>query len=169
MKKILTFLSICIVSIGLDWWTKILSIEHLQNSYPRQYLGGVFRLVYAENTGAWGSMGSDWSPFWRMAFLIILPMVVLLGMAGFALFNKKISALDLWSYAFIVSGGMGNLIDRIRYGHVVDFMWMGFDVPFGHTNIFNIADVAIMTGFGLLLLGQYKEWKLKKVSLSSNL
>lgn len=162
MKRIGFFIAVSFVVLSLDWWTKALAIESLKDSFPRYYLGGFFRLMYAENTGAWGSMGSDWSPTLRLLFLIVLPMAVLIGMMIFAIIHDKVSKLDLWSYALIVSGGLGNLIDRMRFGHVVDMFWMGFDFPYAHTNVFNIADVAIMIGFGFLLLGQYKEWRAKK-------
>src|SRR5262249_46031294 len=58
--------------------------------------------------------------------------------------------------SLILSGGIGNLVDRALYGHVVDFMYIGLDGVTGigwfHTNIFNVADMAIMAGGALLLI-----------------
>lgn len=169
VRRLIFILTVCAPVLLFDWWTKVLAIDHLKNGLPKYYLGGVIRLLYAENTGAWGSMGSNWSPTLRMLFLIVLPLLVLIGMLIYSIFNRDIPKLDLWSYCFIVSGGLGNLIDRIRFGYVVDMLWMGFDYPYAHTNVFNIADVAIMTGFGLLLLTQYREWKLKKEQSASTM
>ena len=66
------------------------------------------------------------------------------------LISKKVTKVDLFSLSCIFAGGIGNLIDRIRYDYVVDFMYMGYK-KIG-TNIFNIADVVIMTGFGIMVV-----------------
>ena len=60
-------------------------------------------------------------------------------------------------YVGIISGGVGNLIDRFRLDHVVDFLYLGYG-PVG-TNIFNIADMGILFGFILVL---FRSWALSK-------
>jgi len=162
-NKIIFFFSVQLVFVALDQWSKAWAVEALKGSYPRRYFFGIFQLTYAENTGAWGNLGGDWGEPYRSLFLIYLPIGVLVLFAIFSLFSKKINNTEFWAYAFIVSGGAGNLIDRVRFGYVVDFMYAGIKRPF-ETNIFNVADVVIMTGFGLIVLNMVKDYLQKRNS-----
>lgn len=130
-----------------DQWSKIWAVEALKGKMPRFYLMGTFQLRYAENTGAWGNLGGDWAEPWRSIFLIGLPILIIIGFTGFYLLYKHTSKLESWAYALIITGGVGNLIDRVRYNYVVDFLYMGIkerinlgfmQIPL-ETNIFNIA------------------------------
>ena len=67
--------------------------------------------------------------------------------------NKDISPISVWALSFIVGGGVGNLYDRILYGEVTDMLFI--DLQFAHTGIFNMADVSVMVGTGLILLEQF--------------
>lgn len=105
-------------------------------------IDNVFHITYVQNTGAAFSM---WENQWIL--LVLLPSVAL--MAGLVLiFIKRNtwSRLMLTAVAFICGGGLGNLIDRIQMGYVVDM----FD--FRVFPVFNIADIFVCTGCGLLLL-----------------
>ena len=160
-NKLIFFFSVQLVFIVLDQWTKIWAVESLKGTFPRNYFFGLFQLTYAENNGAWGNLGGDWGEPYRSIFLIYLPILVLVLFAAFSLFSNKINNTEFWAYAFIVSGGAGNLIDRVRFGYVVDFMYAGIKRPF-ETNIFNVADVVIMIGFGLIVLNMIREFMQKK-------
>jgi signal peptidase II len=163
MTTLKRFLFLIAITAGIlipDQWTKAWAVRDLKGNLPTDYLWGTIRIIYAENTGAWGNLGGDWPPFLRMSFLIALPVIILLGLAIFVIVSKKVTRPERWAYAFIVAGGAGNLIDRIRYDYVVDFLWMGIG-PIG-TNIFNIADVSIMIGFGIMVLLNILEWKNKR-------
>lgn len=144
-----------------DQWTKYWAFHNLKGELPRSYFMGLFQLRYAENTGAWGNLGGNWPEPMRSIFLIGFPILILLLVAGFMLTQKYSHKLETWAYALIVTGGFGNLIDRIRLNYVIDFMyagthksiplWGSVRIPL-ETNIFNIADVIIMIGAGLILL-----------------
>ena len=162
-NKFIFFFSVQLVFIALDQWSKNWAVEALKGNYPRHYFFGLFQLTYAENRGAWGNLGGDWGEPYRSLFLIYLPIAVLILFALFSLFSKKINNTEFWAYTFIVSGGAGNLIDRVRFGYVVDFMYAGIKRPF-ETNIFNVADVVIMTGFGLIVLNMITDYLQKKKS-----
>ena len=141
-----------------DQISKFWAIDSLAGAQPRHYLGGVFTLTYAENTGGWGSLGATWSPLVRRFTLIIAPAVVLFGLGVYLVKTEK---FDWWrsvGYVGIISGGVGNLIDRFRLDHVVDFLYIGYG-PVG-TNIFNIADMGILFGFILVLI---RSWRLSKL------
>ncbi len=149
----------------MDQWTKIWAVAELKGKMPRFYFMGTFQLRYAENTGAWGNLGGDWPEPWRSLFLIGFPILIILGFTGFYLMHKQTSKVESWAYALIITGGAGNLIDRVRYNYVVDFLYMGIkerinlgiiQIPL-ETNIFNVADVIIMTGAFLILFHLVRE------------
>lgn len=154
-NTIKTRLSILVINslvwIPFDQYTKKIAQEDLKFSVPLSYVGGLVKFIYAENTGAWGSLGSNWQGLPRELMLIYLPLVALLFFAGYSIFGKKVKLFESVGLSLVVSGGIGNLIDRILYGYVVDFLWVGFNRTFG-TNIFNIADVVIMAGFFILII-----------------
>jgi signal peptidase II len=145
-RRILLLVVISVIIIGLDQWTKAWSISALKDQAPISYLGGHVLLTYAENTGAWGSMGSNLSDQWRFWILTVLPFVFLGGLTWYTLTSNELKPYMVVCYSLVISGGMGNLIDRAVHGYVVDFLWMGLPGSWFSTNIFNIADVSIMAG-----------------------
>ena len=150
MKKIGIYSSIVTIILILDQLTKKWAESALKGQRTQEYLGGLFKLIYAENRGAWGSFGSDYSEFWRYFLLIILPVGALIALTIFLFKSKKLKTWDYTAYSLILSGGVGNLIDRILYDYVIDFLYIGYR-GIG-TNIFNIADMVIMAGFIMLIL-----------------
>ncbi|MBO6763224.1 MAG: signal peptidase II, partial [Roseivirga sp.] len=106
-----------------------------------------------ENPGAFLGMGSDLSPILRTLLLLILPGIVMVAVTVYLFRNKEMSMINLWALSFIVGGGIGNLYDRILYGQVTDMIFLDFQ--FAHTGIFNMADVSVMVGTGLILLDQF--------------
>jgi len=166
LKTRALILSILFIALTFaDQYSKIWAVEALKGKMPRFYLMGSVQLRYAENTGAWGNLGGDWAEPWRSLFLIGLPIIIILGFAGFYLFHKQTAKIESWAYALIITGGAGNLIDRVRYNYVVDFLYIGIKeqinlgfmkIPL-ETNIFNIADVVIMTGAFLILIHIVRE------------
>jgi signal peptidase II len=160
-KRILISFCYLLLFIGSDQWTKIWASETLKGHHPQSYFGGLLKLLYAENTGAWGNLGSNWPPFFRDFFLLYLPLALMIGLFLFSFVRKNISSYDFHAYSLILAGGIGNLIDRFSNGYVVDFLWVGIESVIG-TNIFNIADMVIMAGFIMLLLEGLKEWYEKR-------
>lgn len=137
--------------VGLDQWTKVLATRHLEPmSEPIFYFGGLFKLTYALNDGAFLSLGSNLGPVWRPILLTVFPAILLLGLVWFIFREKELNNWQVVALALIVGGGLSNIIDRIVYGKVVDMMQILLD-PFPPTGIFNIADVAIMAGMFMML------------------
>jgi signal peptidase II len=111
---------------------------------------GVFRLQYSENAGAFMSLGMDLSDSVRFWLLIIGVGVALTGMLQFVLFSREMDRFSVVAAALIIGGGFSNLLDRLyNDGLVVDFMNAGIGPV--RTGIFNLADVAIMVGSGMLV------------------
>lgn len=144
-----------IAVLGLDQWTKFLATEHLKGEPEQLFLNGWFKLTYALNDGAFLSLGSDLGPVLRPILLTIFPAVLLLGLVWFIFREKDLNTWQVVSLALIVGGGLSNIVDRIIYGKVVDMMQLLVD-PFPPTGIFNIADVAIMTGMFMMLPFAFK-------------
>lgn len=133
---------LCLGLIGADQLIKLLVIEYLK---PIQYfdvLEGILRLRYVENTGAiFGSFAA------HTAFLTVFS-VILLGVTIFFLIkNKNQNKFVKFCLLFMISGGIGNIIDRIRLHYVVDYIEPLF-VDFA---VFNFADCLITVGAFLLI------------------
>lgn len=93
----------------------------------------------------------------RNAFFLVLPSLFLVGLMVHTVANARVNRWELAGAGLLVAGGAGNLIDRARFGYVQDFLYLGYG-PIG-TNIFNVADMAILAGIGLLLVGPYLKGK----------
>ncbi len=151
LRRVMLVAVIIAFVIAFDQSTKAWAIANLQHSATRSYLGGTFLLLYAENTGAWGSMGSGLNDTLRFWILTVLPTVFLVGLAWYTVKSAELKTYMVACYALVIGGGLGNLVDRALHGYVVDFLWTGIPNGIG-TNIYNIADVAIMIGVITLLV-----------------
>lgn len=163
-RRCLLLAVISLLIIGIDQWTKLWAIEVLKDMPSHSYLGGHFLLVYAENTGAWGSMGSNLNDTMRFWLLTVLPFVFLGGLGWYTVTSNELKNYMVTCYSLVIAGGVGNLIDRARYGYVVDFLWAGIPGSWFATNIFNIADVSIMLGVIVLLLAHFTIERKARVS-----
>lgn len=153
--------TIVVVLLALDQVSKLYAMQHWRPTAmaPLSFLGGVFRIQYAENPGAFLSLFGSLDPTFRFALFQVINGAMLLGVAVLLLSGRWPPDLWQWSaLALILAGGIGNLIDRMRFdNHVIDFLILStgpLNVPyFGEvrTGIFNIADIAITAGFLMLL------------------
>jgi signal peptidase II len=145
--------------IGIDQITKIIAKAQLIGKEAIFWFYDIVRLVYVENTGAFLSLGSNWPDTLSLAVFIILPLVFLLLLAVYLIKNRDNMNLFVFlSMTFILSGGMGNLIDRIIYHrHVTDFL--NFGIGNIRTGILNFADMCVTTGVVLLIVYYMKDSK----------
>ena len=137
----------------IDQWTKVWAVETLKpEADARVYLGGLFVVDYAENPGGFLSLLGDATPRQRFLVLTVLNGLILVVVGGLLVFRRHLDRCSAWAFTFIFAGGISNLIDRVRTeGNVViDFLNVGIGGL--RTGIFNIADMAIMAGFGLMVL-----------------
>jgi len=136
-----------------DQRTKYMARESLRNSQPVILLRGFVDLCYAENTGMAFSLLSYLDPPLRRGLLVCVPLVTTICFSLFIWRFRVKHFTALLPFAFILAGAAGNILDRIRYGHVVDFIHFHVRDIF-HWPIFNIADVLVFVG-GLMLFLQY--------------
>jgi len=146
---------ILFISILLDRVTKIWALNTLSGMPVKSYLGDTFRLVFVENEGAFLSLGSDLSDGLRTILLTFFPVVILLALLVYTLFNNNLERIQRIAFAFILAGGFSNVYDRIVDGKVIDFMNMGIGSL--RTGIFNVADMSIMLGLFIMIPFLFKK------------
>jgi signal peptidase II len=137
-------------TVGCDQATKSIARSELMQREPITFAKGSVRLEYAENKGAFLNAGAGLDSSLRF-WIFIAGVAIALSIATYFLIRKsKMSLLKTSALALIIAGGLGNLIDRVVYGYVTDFINVGLGPV--RTGIFNIADVAIVIGVLILLL-----------------
>lgn len=150
-KRIALIAAICLSSVGCDQITKGMAAEYLPREHMLSFLQDTLRIGYTENPGAFLSMGSDLAPEVRFWVFIVGVGVLLAAMAGYLVASKSITKTSLTGFSLLLSGGMSNLFDRVmNNGAVIDFLNVGIGSV--RTGVFNVADVANMLGFAVLLL-----------------
>lgn len=154
----LRWLWISLIVFAMDQLTKHAISASFQPGESK-YILPFFNLVLAYNKGAAFSFLANASG-WQREFFIVLTLTV----SSFLLWTMRknpTNKLLLTALAFIIGGAMGNLYDRVLYGHVVDFIqWhaAGYYWP-----AFNIADSAICLGAGLLIFDSFRKPKMSAV------
>ena len=144
------YLAVIIVAIVADQFTKAMVVDSLLLYESREIIPGFFNLVYVTNSGAAFSMLADMNSPWRHYFFLSIGSAALVGLTVVYWNLRKVNCFYSWSLALIAGGAAGNLIDRVRFGAVIDFL--DFYVGKYHWPAFNIADSAICVGGGLFLL-----------------
>ena len=143
----MTYLLMALFSVGavvLDQWTKALTVANIPLYQEVPFLDGLFHFTYIQNTGA--AFSSFRGQQWLFALIFAVFTVFLIwelrkNSMGFLPFER-------WCIAAIWAGGLGNMIDRVRLGYVVDMI----EVDFISFPVFNVADCFITCGCVLLVL-----------------
>jgi signal peptidase II len=161
-KKYWMFLLICFYILSVDQWTKYVVQQRLPPYVRVEMIHGFFNLTHVRNAGgAFGMFGGDKGGFGSLLFIAV--SLIAIGILLF-LFIKMKGEREIvcFSLSLVLAGAIGNLIDRLHYGEVVDFL--DFHLFSYHWPAFNIADSAITTGvillgYGLLIQGPKKSRK----------
>ena len=140
-------------TIGCDRVTKHVAAATLADAAGRSFLADTIRLQYGENPGAFLGFGADWPVAARTAVFGVGNGLLLVGLTVLAM-RARWPRRALLGVAVFVAGGASNLADRIAYGMVIDFMNVGIGSL--RTGIFNVADMAIMLGAGMLALEGFR-------------
>ena len=148
--RIFIILALILTNYGCDQVTKSMARKQIPDNERIEIIGEHFIFTKAENTGMMLGGGSNLNPIAKTIFIHLLPTLILTCLFFFTLFQTKLSHMMVFGLTFIIGGGFGNIIDRIHYGSVTDFLHMDFGIV--RTGIFNLADVSIMTGAILIML-----------------
>jgi len=133
-------------SIALDQITKSWAVNTLKDGSSIKIIGNFLRFTYAENRGAAFSILQN-----QRWFFIVVTVAMLIVLAFIYFRTKNLNKLSKLSIAMIAGGAIGNFIDRLILGYVVDFI----DVRFGNFYnfpIFNIADSFVVCGTILMII-----------------
>jgi signal peptidase II len=143
-------------TVGFDQLTKLVARDRLQRRPMQSFLGDTFRLDYAENPGAFLGLGGTLPANLQFWLLTVTVGALLVGMLVWVLVGRDIDRLTVLGTGLMLGGGLSNWIDRVvNEGRVVDFLNLG--VGSLRTGIFNVADIAIMAGAGLLFLTSFRK------------
>lgn len=148
---------------GLRWaWLAVLFLVLDQASklyvlanfklYESVAVFDMFNLTYVQNKGAAFSFLSEmggWQRWFFTSIAVGISALLIYWMRGIHASQKMMSI----AYSLVLSGALGNLIDRVSYGYVVDFLDVYYKTY--HWPVFNIADVAICVGAGLIILDAF--------------
>ncbi len=146
---------ILILCTGCDQLTKSIARESLASSAPISLLNNSIRVEYIENPGAILGLGASLPGEIRLLLFILFVSIVLTLTFIFTISSRSLSRMQFVGLSLVAAGGVGNLVDRLfNNGAVIDFVQLGLG-PF-RTGIFNLADVAILTGIAMLLLSSLK-------------
>jgi len=147
-SKYWVLLILCVAIIVMDQWTKDVVQQRLALYQRVEVVQGFFNLTHVRNPGgAFGIFGGEKGGLG--SWLFVLVSLVAIGSILFLLVKTKEGEKTLsFSFSLVLSGAVGNLIDRLRFGEVVDFL--DFYLYSYHWPAFNVADSAICIGIGLM-------------------
>ena len=130
------------IFIGLDQLSKYWVLNYLQEIGSIPVIQNVFHLTYVENRGAaFGMFQNN-----QMIFVVVAIVASIFGL--YYLHTKKMHSIGKVGIMLIISGAIGNLIDRVRLGFVVDY----FDFRIIWEYVFNVADVFVVVGTAMLCI-----------------
>lgn len=152
LRAIIIF-TILAINVGCDQISKSIARKRIHKDEQISVVDNYVTLMRVENKGAFLSLGNSLPKMVRFIFLSILPLVILGFGIGYLFTKKNLSKSMLLGFAFVIGGGIGNLYDRLVHGSVTDFMHIDFGIF--QTGIFNMADVSIMTGMAIVLIGSF--------------
>jgi signal peptidase II len=138
--------------VGCDQIAKAAAREYLPGSGVHSYLGDTFRLQFAQNPGAFLSLGASLPQPLRYEGFTLAVGALVVALLGWALLSSRLRWRERLAITAIGAGGLGNLIDRLRFdGAVTDFLNLGIGSL--RTGIFNLADATLMLGVIVLVSG----------------
>ena len=164
MSKYRTLSIIAAIILVLDQATKLYVDANFKLHETVPVIRGFFHLTYVRNKGAAFGILSDSAI--RIPFFITVSIIAMLGILWYIKHIRKDQKLALFSLSLVFSGAFGNLIDRIRFGEVIDFLdvfWQRHHWP-----AFNVADSAITVGVALLFIEMWREDRKKPAVNSAN-
>ena len=156
-KKHVIFLITLLLVVGLDQISKmyVISVMTLHSSHP--VIDGFFNITYVRNPGAAFGFLANAAPMFRSLFLITVSAAAIVMILWFLAKNRSAGMLLTFALSLILGGAVGTLLDRIRFGSVVDFL--DFYIASWHWPAFNVADSAISVGAVLLIVEMLRREK----------
>ena len=137
--------------VALDQTSKWLVVTHLKELETIQIVEGYFHLHYLENRGAAFGIFQD-----QRWFFVVITVLIVGGILGFLIKNPQAEKVLVTALSLITGGAVGNFIDRLLLGYVIDFL------DFQIWPVFNVADSAIVMGQLLLIFYLFRDHMSKR-------
>ena len=143
-KRILLIMSFIIIMIIIDQLAKIYIIENMYNS-SISIINGILNLTYVENTGgAFGIFNNN------IILFILINIIIIIALVKYLLVKQQdANVITLIAISMMLAGGIGNIIDRIFRGHVIDYIDIS---PLITYPVFNFADICVVIGVVILII-----------------
>ena len=150
-KRAIDYISYLVIiagGIAIDQITKAMTVKFLEVGQTHPIIEDVIHFTHVQNRGAAFGMLAD-APW----VFNILSTIMILGLSAFLFLGMSPNLLYTISTALIISGGIGNMIDRLGLGYVVDFV----DCRFINFAVFNFADTIVCIGAGLMIFALIRD------------
>jgi signal peptidase II len=157
MRKYGLFTITAVVVIVVDQLTKYWIDSSMVLHDSLAVIDGFFSITYVRNPGAAFGFLADASPAFRYTFFIAVNIIAIALIVSYVRKATRDESRLILALSFIMAGAIGNLIDRIRFGEVVDFL--DFYIGSAHWPAFNVADSSITVGAFFLVLELWKRGK----------
>ncbi|PNL20877.1 signal peptidase II [Enterococcus faecalis] len=136
-RLLVVYFLISALLVGLDQWSKYLTVQNISLGETKEFIPGFLSLTHLRNTGAAWSLLEG-----KMIFFYVITVIVSVVIIYLLIKNYKKSIWYSVGLSFVLAGAIGNFIDRVRLGYVVDML----QTDFMNFPIFNVADSTLMVG-----------------------
>ena len=140
---IFVYLLLSAVIVGIDQWVKIWTVSTFELGESQSVISNIFSLTYIRNTGAAWSLLEG-----KMWFFTIITVIAVIAVLYFLIKNLHESKWFTIGLSLVLAGALGNFIDRVRLGYVVDM----FQTDFINFPIFNVADMSLVIGVACIFI-----------------
>jgi len=152
-NRIILIVLLPLAVILCDQISKVIVRQNVESNARIALVDKYLTLTKVENNGAFLSLGNNLPRIFYVLLMIALPLIVVGFGIYYLLIKDNLSKLFTIGICLFAGGGIGNVIDRIFYGSVTDFLY--FDFVIFHTGVVNIADIAVTTGLFVLIFDAY--------------
>lgn len=136
-RLLVAYFLISALLVGLDQWSKYLTVQNISLGETKEFIPGFLSLTHLRNTGAAWSLLEG-----KMIFFYVITVIVSVVIIYLLIENYKKSIWYSVGLSFVLAGAIGNFIDRVRLGYVVDML----QTDFMNFPIFNVADSTLVVG-----------------------
>lgn len=136
-RLLVVYFLISALLVGLDQWSKYLTVQNISLGETKEFIPGFLSLTHLRNTGAAWSLLEG-----KMIFFYVITVIVSIVIIYLLIKNYKKSVWYSVGLSFVLAGAIGNFIDRVRLGYVVDML----QTDFMNFPIFNVADSTLVVG-----------------------
>ena len=136
-RLLVVYFLISALLVGLDQWSKYLTVQNISLGETKEFIPGFLSLTHLRNTGAAWSLLEG-----KMIFFYVITVIVSVVIIYLLIKNYKKSIWYSVGLSFVLAGAIGNFIDRVRLGYIVDML----QTDFMNFPIFNVADSTLVVG-----------------------